>query len=396
MSVTRPLVSTDGPDWGFSPVDNEPPLRWFRRGHLVPANGLGAGRRAIFFALLTWLPIVLWAAVAGRLVAADSGEPLLWHFGVHARCLLAIPLLILAEAALHRTGKRVVAEFRSSGLVGPEQAGRFDRVIADMRRLRDASMTWVFVIGIAIAWVIIDHPVVHDDRMSWAAGADATLGFAGLWYAYVARPIFLALVLGWFWRTLLVGYCLWRIGKLDLAIVPTHPDRTGGLAFAEKLPGAFAMVTLALSAVVASRWAHEVAYHGATLQAFKLPAAALVIVLSLVVLVPLLALAPALLAARARAIPAYAALVGEQGRLVHRRWIVGDAVADGALLDAPEIGPVADAGAMYEAVTRMRVVPIGKAAILKTLVPIALPLLVVVAMQIPLKALLLMLVKALV
>ena len=25
----------------FSPVDNELPLRWFRRLHLVPANGLG-------------------------------------------------------------------------------------------------------------------------------------------------------------------------------------------------------------------------------------------------------------------------------------------------------------------------------------------------------------------
>ena len=63
-------------------------------------------------------------------------------------------------------------------------------------------------------------------------------------------------------------------------------------------------------------------------------------------------LAPALIAARARAIPAYAALVGEQGRLVHRRWILREAVADAPLLDAPEIGPVADANAMYDAVKR--------------------------------------------
>jgi hypothetical protein len=41
------------PDVEFSPVDNELPLRWFRRLHLVPANGLGTGRRAVFFALLT-------------------------------------------------------------------------------------------------------------------------------------------------------------------------------------------------------------------------------------------------------------------------------------------------------------------------------------------------------
>jgi hypothetical protein len=113
-------------------------------------------------------------------------------------------------------------------------------------------------------------------------------------------------------------------------------------------------------------------------------------------LLPLLALAPTLLAVRARAVPAYAALVGEQGRLVHRKWILGEQVDDTAILDAPEIGPVADAATLYNAVKRMRVAPIGKASIIKILVPIALPLIVVAALRIPLKELLLTVVKALV
>ena len=102
------------------------------------------------------------------------------------------------------------------------------------------------------------------------------------------------------------------------------------------------------------------------------------------------------MAARGRAIPAYSALVGEQGRLVHRRWILREPVDDNPILDAPEIGPVADAAAMYDAVKRMRVVPIGKGAIVKILVPIALPMIVVAALQVPLKDLLLKLVKTLV
>jgi hypothetical protein len=222
------------------------------------------------------------------------------------------------------------------------------------------------------------------------------MGFGGWWFAYVARPIFLALVMGWLWRMLLVAYWFWRVGRLDLALVPTHPDRTGGLAFVEKLPGAFAMVAFALSAVIVSRWAHEIVYHDMTLQSFKLTAAAFVILWSLFVLLPLFALAPALMAARGRAIPAYSALVGEQGRLVHRRWILREPVDDTPILAAPEIGPVADAAAMYDAVKRMRVFPIGKGAIVKILVPIVLPMIVVAALQIPLKDLLLKLVKALV
>ena len=136
----------------------------------------------------------------------DSGEPLLQHYGVHVRCLLAIPLFILAEGAVQKAAKRVVAQFKSSGVVGPEQQNRFDGVIADVRRFRDASMPWVLVIGAAIAWSVIDHPALHDDTMSWAVGADGSLGFGGVWYAYVVRPIFLALLLGWLWRILLVTY----------------------------------------------------------------------------------------------------------------------------------------------------------------------------------------------
>jgi hypothetical protein len=221
------------------------------------------------------------------------------------------------------------------------------------------------------------------------------LGFGGWWSAYIVRPIFLTLLLGWLWRVLLVAYWFWRVGRLDLSLVPTHPDRTGGMAFVEKLPGTFALVSFALSAMLASHWAHEIVYHGATLQSFKLPAVAFVILWSLLVLLPLFALAPALIAARGRAVPTYSALVAEQGRIVHRRWILREPVDD-PILAAPEIGPVADAAAMYDAVKRMRVVPIGKGSLVRIVVPIALPLIVVAMLRIPLKELFLQLVKALV
>ena len=380
----------------FSPVDNELPLRWFRRLHLVPANGLGIFRRAVFFALLTWVPIAAWSLLAGRFATADTGEPLLRHFGVHVRCLLAIPLFILAEASLDRASRRMLAQFRASGVVSPELREPFDAAIAGIRRLRDASLPWIFVFGAAIAWSVVDQPAVHDDTMSWAVGADGSLGFGGLWFSYVVRPIFLALLLGWLWRMLLVASWFWKVGRLGLALVPSHPDRTGGIAFVEKVPGAFVLVTFATTAVIASRWAHDIEFHAATLQSFKLPGAMFVILWTLLALLPLLVLAPALVAARARAIPVYGALVGEQGRLVHRRWILRETVPDTPLLDAPEIGPVADANAMYDAVKKMRGVPIGKGAIMKVLLPIALPFIVVAALQIPLKDLLIKLAKALV
>jgi hypothetical protein len=75
--------------------------------------------------------------------------------------------------------------------------------------------------------------------------------------------------------------------------------------------------------------------------------------------------------------------------MVHRRWILGEKINDNPLLEAPEIGPVADAAVLYDAVKAMRWVPIGRVALLSVLVPIAVPLLAVTALQIPLGQLLL-------
>ncbi|ACV33557.1 conserved hypothetical protein [Candidatus Accumulibacter phosphatis] len=99
-------------------------------------------------------------------------------------------------------------------------------------------------------------------------------------------------------------------------------------------------------------------------------------------LLPLLMLAPALLAAKRRARPAYAALVGEHERMVHRRWILREPVADPTLLEAAEIGPVADTAAIYHAVKAMRPAPIGMRAMVAIMLPIALPMLLAAALQI--------------
>jgi hypothetical protein len=395
MNAQHSTMTTREPDTEFSPVENEPPLRWQRILHLAPAGGLGVGRRAVFYALLAWMPIALWAAATGNLWNDANGERLLQHYGINVRCLIAIPLFILAEAALHNATLRIVPQFLQGGLVAPAEHERFERLLADMRRLRNMSLPWILLLGGALAWSLADQPERHADAMAWAYDADGGLGFGGLWYAYVARPLFLALLLGWLWRFVLIGLLFARIGRLKLSLVPTHPDRVAGLGFLETLPGAFGLVSFAMSAVLASQWAHEILHHGTTLDSLKLPIIAFVVIWSVLLLLPLLALAPPLAACKRNALAEYSVLVGEQGRLVHRRWILREKVEPVPLLDAPEIGPVVDANAIYEAVKAMRPMPIGKRSITGILIPLALPLLAMAALQIPLKALLLKIAKTL-
>ncbi len=385
----------------FSLVRGDWPFRLQRAVGLIPAKGgLGVGRRALLLVLLTWVPVTVWAVVTQRALPGHVNEPLLQHFGVHARCLVAIPLLLLVEATLHGAIRRSVPYFLSSGLVPPEERDRFREVLARVAALRDGVLPWLLIAGLVIGWVVA-RPVRLDlHEAVWAtegaASADVHLGFGGWWFLYVARPIFTALLLAFVWRIVLLGFLLRRIAGLPLSLVPSHPDRTGGVAFLEHVPLALAPGIFAVSAVLASRWAHDVVYHGVDLVSLKLPAAALVVGLVVLALAPLAAFAPVLRRTRHQALLEYGALVGEQGRRVRRKWILGERVEDpGGLLSAPELGPVADTASLYEAVRSMRTTPIGARALAAVLVPAILPLIGVAAIRIPLKEIVLSIVKSL-
>jgi hypothetical protein len=82
--------------------------------------------------------------------------------------------------------------------------------------------------------------------------------------------------------------------------------------------------------------------------------------------------------------------------MVSERWIAGIDVKDDAILNAPELGPVADTVSLYEAVKRMRAVPLGRASAVPILLAAVAPMLVVLAIQVPVKDILKMLMKALV
>jgi len=389
-----PFPSGDAPKL-FTLDDDEPPLRWQRAVHLAPQSGPGVGRRAVFFALLGWVPIAVWALAHGRFVHAAPGEPLLQHYGVHTRCLVVIPLLILGEATFQNAAQRYLPQFITGGLVDDSTRPRFDAALRAFRRWRDASLPWLVMLAAAIGWTVVAQVPAGQDEMSWAIDNTGAVGFGGVWFAHVVRPIFLTLLLAWLWRFGLLAMFFVRIHKLNLSLVPSHPDRAGGLGFLEKLLAAFAPVSLALSTTLASRWAHEIVYHQQTLNAFKMPAATFVVTWSLILFAPFLALVPLLFVAKRAALPLYAAMVAEQGRLVRRRWIEGSPQADGPLIEPEGVGVIADAATMYGQVQAMRVLPFTKEAFIAVLLPLVVPMLVVAALQVPIKTMLAGLVKTL-
>jgi hypothetical protein len=55
---------------------------------------------------------------------------------------------------------------------------------------------------------------------------------------------------------------LWQVSRLDLCLVPTHPDRVGGLGFLANTVYAFVPLAVAHGALLAGLLANRIFYLG--------------------------------------------------------------------------------------------------------------------------------------
>src|SRR6185295_14130499 len=108
----------------------------------------------------------------------------------------------------------------------------------------------------------------------------------------------------------------------------------------------------------------------------------------------LLVMFPVLFQARRNAVPEYAALVGHQARAIHRRWVDRQPLDEPDIIEPDGVGPMADAQTLYLAVWQMRVLPIGRIALVSIALPMAIPFLVLGSLEVPIGTILLTLLKA--
>jgi len=363
----------------FSLVHGGPLFQLLLRAHLSDDALELARQRIIFIALLAWLPLLLLAALEGQLIGGSVAVPFLMDVEVHIKFLVVIPLMVGAELVVHRRMRLLVKQFLDRNLIPGDAMPRFEAAIQSAFRLRNSTLAEVLLIALVygLGVLVIWRHYTSLDAPTWFATPSAegsTLSFAGMWYAYLSLPIFQFLLLRWYFRLFVWARFLWQVSRIELNLVPTHPDHTGGLGF---LPGtvfAFIPLLMAHGALFAGNIANRIFHLGATLPEFKGEIILLVVWLLFVTLGPLLVFAPKLTEAKRTGLREYGTLAQRYVREFDAKWLRGGAPADEPFVGSGDIQSLADLGNSYEVVRTMNMAPVSKDAILRLAAAVLVPI----------------------
>jgi hypothetical protein len=377
----------------FSLVLGGPLYQLWRRAHLVGDTLDLLRRRIVVLTGITWLPLLLLSLVEGRTWIGSAPLPFLYDIDIHARLLLALPLLIIGELVVHRRMRGVIRQFFSRGLIPEAVRAKFDAAILSAVRLRNSVAAEVFIIvlvyvvGVGFIWRV--HFAV--DVMSWhGTGTTGKLqpSLAGWWLGCVSLPIFQFLLLRWYFRLVIWARFLWQVSRLELSFMPMHPDRCGGLSFLAMVSQAFAPVLVAQGVLLAGTIANKIFFAGAKLPGFKLEIIGLVSVMVFAILGPMLVFLPHLAAARRAGLREFGVLAARYAREFDHKWLRGGSPADESLLGSGDIQSLADLGNSYAVVNEMRLTPFTLRTLLQLAVITLLPIAPLLLTMIPLDELL--------
>ncbi len=326
---------------------------------------------------IAWLPLALLTVFSGRF-AGGVPTPFLYDFEVQAKLLFSLPLLIFAEMVVYFRMRAIAAQFVERHIITQTVRPAFDAVLASATRLRNSAAVEIAILLL----VIFAGPHIRRDALAlrsdtWFAtvtGSTLRPTLAGRWYEFVSLPLFQFILLRWYYRLFIWCRLLFQISRLDLNLVPLHPDRCGGLGFLGNVASAFAPLLAAHSGLVAGFIANRIMHNGAKLPDYKFELVGMVFFLLVIVLGPLGVFVSKLFNARLAGLRTYGRLASDYVVEFAAKWSGGDMHPGEPLLGSSDIQSMADLDSSLAIVREMKLFPFGRETIIVFIVVIVLPL----------------------
>ena len=363
-----------GEDEDFSLVLGGPLFQIFRRSRLGGDALQLVHRRILASVLLTWFPLLL-LATASTGIGSAAQISFFHDIEVHARFLVALPILIGAELLVHSRIRPLVHRFVEWRIVLPEDMGFFRKAIASAVKIRNSAyvelalLAAVYTLGLWIWSARTELGSTWYER----SGGKWKLTPAGDWYVFVSIPVFQFILLRWYMRFFVWFRFLWQVNRIRLNLVPTHPDRCGGLSFLGKSSYAYSPILFAQGAILAGIVADRVLYRGASLQSFRFQIGGFIVFFVTVLLGPLLMFTPRMSRARRKGLADYGVFAQRYVEAFDQKWIRGTSASE-EMLGTGDIQSLADLGNSYAMVRDMRVVPFALQDVTRLALATAAPL----------------------
>lgn len=338
------------------------------------------------FPLGVALGAFLWTVLIALTLIDGIGDQIfsLPVIGGHVRLLAAIPLFFLCETFVDPRMTTFVHMIVRSKIVPRNELPALESIVASITRCKDSWLAeGIFLLAAGLLSLIAPRLGLSGATAAFGShNAAGEITMTAQWYWIVCLPFFRFLMLRWVWRLGLWSYFLWRLVRLELHLIPTHPDSAAGLGYLELIQSHFMPLVLAISVVQSAAFAEEIATGKMLFEALY-PAVAITLFLEAVLFLgPLLIVAPKLWACRVKGLSKYMEFAASYINDFDKKWL-GAKASPETLLGTSDLQSLADLANSMNIVRNMSWLPMSQHLLMSLAIAALLPIVPLILFKYP-------------
>lgn len=335
---------------------------------------------------ITWIPLLIFTLFQGLAFGDKVQIPFLFDFIQHARFLVALPAAIWAETYISPRYESVLARFLKARVVSGEDVPRFMNAISRANDLKNSVAVELLILGLVCAYVSLGlERSILQEHSSWNRFVPNAHTWVEKWYLWISMPVFLFFWFRWIWRHAVWAYLLFRISRLNLQLISTHPDSAAGLTFISLGHRRYSVLVFSISSILCASIGEEILFGGATLRSYELELTVFFLTCLIITLGPLLAFSPPLIRAKLRDIGKYGVLAANYTQEFDNKWIQKKRLTNNRLLGNPDFQSLSDMQNSYKGVATMRTILSDRKTVVILFIAYVLPVAPLLTTIIPLR-----------
>jgi hypothetical protein len=301
--------------------------------------------------------------------------------GVSARLLLVIPLYFICESLVAPRMTAFVQTIVARGLVPPDAKIALDAEVKRANRWANAWWPEVACLLIAVALELTGTRLGSYGTTGVADSSRTSL--AAVVYFGVGVTLVRFLMFRWGWRLALWSWFLWRLSRLDLRLIPGHPDRMGGLGSLGAVHERFAPLVAAISIIECTALAESISAGTAVIGAVYLLLVMVLVTSGVLFISPLLVFTDKLLASRTLGAGQYGDFAARYVTAFDSKWTARGGGEGEPLLGTADVRSLADLDTVVSIVKEMRWITVSARLLTTLTLAAVVPFLPLLLLQYP-------------